>query len=163
VLSSRLAVQAGKDGKLRLLDLRRLNGRGGRGARTGGELQTVELADPLFSAPSVWHQRGQTWLFVSTFSSTHAFRLVGGRLAEAWRKQAGGTTPVVAGGLLYLYDPDAGGLNVYRPATGALVGRLPAGTGHWNSPIVTDGGIALPEGNANDHALTGVLDIYRLG
>jgi outer membrane protein assembly factor BamB len=162
VLSSRLAVQAGKDGKLRLLDLRRLNGRGSHGARTGGELQTVELADPLFSAPTVWHQRGQTWVFVSTFSGTHAFRLVRGRLAEAWRKQAGGTTPVVAGGLLYLYDPDASGLNVYRPTTGALVTRLPAGTGHWNSPIVTDGRVALPEGNANDHALTGVLDIYRL-
>jgi outer membrane protein assembly factor BamB len=163
LLSTRLAVQGGKDGKLRLLDLRRLNGRGGHGARTGGELQTVPLGDGLFSAPAVWHDRGQTWVFVSTFSGTHALRLVAGRLAEAWTRPVGGTSPVVAGGLLYVYNPDASGLYVYRPATGVRVALLPAGSGHWNSPIVTDGRIALPEGNANDHVLTGVLDIYRVG
>jgi hypothetical protein len=38
---------------------------------------------------------------------------------------------------------------------------LPAGRGHWNSPIVADARIALPEGNANDHALRGLLDIYH--
>ena len=37
---------------------------------------------------------------------------------------------------------------------------LSAGSGHWNSPIVADGRIALPEGDANDHATTGVLDIW---
>jgi hypothetical protein len=63
--------------------------------------------------------------------------------------------------LLYVYSP-SGGLNVYRPTTGALLARLPAGPGHWNSPIVTDGRIALPEGNANDHRTSGVLNIYRL-
>ena len=36
---------------------------------------------------------------------------------------------------------------------------LDAGPGHWNSPIVVDGRVALPEGNANDHRTTGVLDI----
>jgi hypothetical protein len=39
---------------------------------------------------------------------------------------------------------------------------LSAGPGHWNSPIVTDGVIALPEGDANDHSTSGVLDIWRL-
>ena len=34
--------------------------------------------------------------------------------------------------------------------------------GHWNSPIVVDGKITLPEGNANRHATTGVLDIWSL-
>jgi hypothetical protein len=42
------------------------------------------------------------------------------------------------------------------------VTQLRAGVGHWNSPIVTDGRIALPEGDANDHVLSGVLNIYRL-
>ena len=60
-----------------------------------------------------------------------------------------------------MYSP-SGGLNVYRPTTGALVTRLDAGSGHWNSPIVVDGRVALPEGNANDHATTGVLDLWRL-
>jgi hypothetical protein len=42
---------------------------------------------------------------------------------------------VVAGGLLYVYD-HGGRLNVYMPTTGRLVASLPAGSGHWNSPIV---------------------------
>jgi hypothetical protein len=162
IVSATLAVQGGKDAKLRLLDLRRLNGRGGRGARTGGERQTVDLGDGLFSAPAVWRAQGRTWLFVSTFSETRALQLRGGRLRLVWRNSSGGTSPIVAGGLLYVYDPNGGGLAVYRPTSGNLVTRLPAGDGHWNSPIVTDGRIALPEGDANDHALTGVLDIYRL-
>ena len=73
---------------------------------------------------------------------------------------AGGTSPVLAGGLLYVYGP-AGGLRVYVPRTGKLVTTLPAGGGHWNSPIVVDGRVALPEGNANDHATSGVLDVWR--
>jgi len=47
-------------------------------------------------------------------------------------------------------------------ATGRLVATLDAGHGHWNSPIVVDGRVALPEGDANDHAQSGVLDIWRL-
>jgi outer membrane protein assembly factor BamB len=162
LLGSRLAVQGGKDAKLRLLDLRHLNGQGGHEPRTGGELQTLSLGEGLFAAPAVWHDGARTWLFVSTFSETHAYRLSGGRLRLAWRSASGGTSPVVAGGLLYVYGPDGGGLRVYRPTTGALVARLPAGAGHWNSPIVTDGRVALAEGDANDHGTSGVLDIYRL-
>jgi len=162
LLGSRLAVQGGKDGLLRLLDLRRLNGSGGAGAVTGGELQTVQTPGGLFSAPAVWRNAGRTWLFVATFSGTSAFELVGRRLQIVWTKRTGGTSPVVAGGLLYIYDPAGAGVRVYRPKTGALVARLPAGPGHWNSPIVTDGRVALPEGNANDNRLSGVLNIYRL-
>ena len=43
-----------------------------------------------------------------------------------------------------------------------LVAMLSAGSGHWNSPIVIDGRVALPEGDANHHATSGVLDIWRL-
>ena len=74
---------------------------------------------------------------------------------------AAGTSPVVAGGLLYVYDP-GGELDVYAPTTGKRLASLPAGAGHWNSPIVTDGRIALPVGNANDHRTSGVLDLWRL-
>jgi hypothetical protein len=51
---------------------------------------------------------------------------------------------------------------VYRWDTGAQVAALACGSGHWNSPIVIDGKIALPEGNANAHAASGVLNIWRL-
>ncbi len=159
------AVQGGKDGKLRLLDLTRLNGRtSGPGPRTGGELQTVAApgASGLFSAPAVWRNRGRTRVFVATGSGTAGFSLRGGRLRIAWGNGTGGTSPIVAGGLLYVYDDSGGALNVYRPASGRLLVRLPSSPGHWNSPIVTDGRIALPEGDANQHRTSGVLDIYRL-
>ena len=62
--------------------------------------------------------------------------------------------------MIYAYDPYDGGLNVYTLA-GRLVRNLPAGVGHWSSPIIAGGVIALPEGSANDHVSHGVLDIYR--
>jgi outer membrane protein assembly factor BamB len=160
LLSSTLAVQSGKDGKLRLLRLRTL---GGGIGRVGGELQTISApgGDGVFSAPAVWRAKGMVRLFVSTFSGTWAYALTGGRLRIAWRRAEAGTSPVVAGGLLYVYNPD-GGLSVLRPRTGRLVARLPSGRGHWNSPIVTDGLIVLPEGDANDHRTSGVLNVFRL-
>jgi outer membrane protein assembly factor BamB len=160
LLSSTLAVQGGKDGKLRLLDLRRL---GGTLGRTGGELQTVSTpgGSGLFSAPAVGRSGGVVRVFVATDSGTWCYVLRRNRLSVAWRRPEAGTSPILAGGLLYVYDP-GGRLDVYRPATGAVVARLPAGPGHWNSPIVTDGRIALPEGDANDHRESGVLNIYRV-
>lgn len=51
-------------------------------------------------------------------------------------------------------------------ATAATSGRriatLACGPGHWNSPIVVDGRIILPEGDANSRATRGVLDIRTL-
>jgi hypothetical protein len=99
-------------------------------------------------------------MFAADNGGTAAYRFRGGRLSVVWRNRTGGTSPVVAGGLLFVYDPD-GGLNVYVPQSGKLVASLTCGVGHWNSPIIVDGRVALPEGNANDHATTGVLDIWR--
>jgi len=172
LLTDRLAVQGGKDGKLRLLDLRRLNGRTKAGPVTGGELQTLPTPGgscprkrgkptALFSAPAVWRQGGRTWLFVGTFSGTAAYVLEDSRLRRVWQRPAADTSPVVAGGLLYVYDP-GGALDVYAPTTGKRLATLRAGPGHWSSPIVTDGRSALPEGDANEHLSSGVLSIYRL-
>jgi hypothetical protein len=60
-----------------------------------------------------------------------------------------------------VYDP-GGSLRVYAPQTGQQLAALNSGSGHWNSPIVVDGRIALPEGNANQHNTSGVLNIWRL-
>jgi DNA-binding beta-propeller fold protein YncE len=159
ILPGRLALQSGKDGLMRVLDLRKLNGGGTAGAVTGGELQTLPTpgGGGLFSAPAV----SGRLVFVADFRATAAYRLVGRRLRLVWRHGTAGTSPVVAGGLLYVYDP-AGALRVYAPGSGRLLATLPAGLGHWNSPIVAGGRVILPEGNANDAARSGVLDIYRL-
>jgi hypothetical protein len=86
-------------------------------------------------------------------------------LQQAWRNTNGGTSPVAAGGLLYVYDP-AGGLRVYEPETGRQIANLECGRGHWNSPIVIDGRIALPEGGASRGApaagTQGVINIWRV-
>ena len=158
LLSPTRAVQGGKDAKLRLLALGQL---GGKLGRTGGELQTIATPGGLFSAPAVARSGSTVRVFVGTDSATTCYLFRKGRLRVAWRRSDAGTSPVLAGGLLYAYDPN-GRLDVYRPATGALITRLPAGSGHWNSPIVTDGRIALPDGDANDHRQSGVLNIYRL-
>jgi hypothetical protein len=153
-----VAVQGGKDGKLRLLDLSKLSI-----GRLGGELQTVPTpgSTDLFTAPAVWRSGSKTYVFVGDSDGLDAWRLSGRRLVRAWSAGVASTSPVEAGGLLYSYDPTGRGLHVYAPATGKLVATLPAGTGHWSTPIVAGGRIALPEGNANDHATTGVIDIYR--
>jgi outer membrane protein assembly factor BamB len=165
LLGGGLALQGGKDGVLRLLDLGRMNGRTAQaGPLTGGELQRVSApgGSGVFTAPAVWRGGGRTWVFVANDAGTTAYVLRSRRLRIAWRIRTGGTSPVVSGGLLYVYDADAGFLAVYQPTSGRLLARLPAGDGHWNSPIVTDGRIALPDGNANDHRETGTLNIYRL-
>jgi hypothetical protein len=160
-LSRGLVAQGGKDGKIRLLSLSRLRG---TSPHRGHELQVVPTpsGSDLFTAPAVWRHGGRTWLIAADGGGTQAWMLRRGRLHSAWRNGSAGTSPVVAGGLLWVYDPGGGGLRVYLPASGRLVATLAAGSGHWNSPIVTDGRVALPEGDANDHAESGVLDIWRL-
>lgn len=66
----------------------------------------------------------------------------------------------MAGGLLYVYDPSGGGIDVYAPGSPRPIAQLPGSAGHWNSPIVVDGHVLEPEGNANDHLLSGTLDIF---
>jgi hypothetical protein len=150
------ALQGGKDGKLRLLQLHRLPG---VNAKTGGELQTVSTpgGSGLFSQPAIWKGR---WAFVATDRGTAAWLLRGGRLRAVWSNGSGGTSPVVAGNLLYVAG--SGSVKVYVPTSGKLVATLPSGAVHWQSPIVAGGRVFMPEGNANDHATSGALDIYRL-
>ena len=165
LLPGDLAVQGGKSGVLSLLDLKKLNGTSGpAGPRTGGELQT--LAAPgktdVFSQPAVAKLGGRTYVFVTTGGGTGAYRLAGHRLYRVWQKSTPGTSPVIAGGLLYVYDETHGALIVRAPRTGRQLASLPAGQGHWNSPIVVGGRIILPTGSANDRPSSGVLEIFHL-
>jgi len=159
-LTPTLIAQGGKDSKIRLLSLKRMHGTAGH---KGHELQTVSTpsGSMLFTAPAVWRANGHVWLIAADGGATEAWQLRNGRLHSVWTTPTAGTSPVIAGGLLYVYDP-SGGLNVYKPASGKLLATLSAGGGHWNSPIATDGLVVLPEGDANDHATSGVLDIWRL-
>jgi hypothetical protein len=156
LLPNGYAVQGGKDGILRLLQLHRLPG---VNSKTGGELQTLPVPGPtdVFSEPAVWKGR---WVFVATGGGTEALLFKNGRLQPVWSNKTDGTSPVVAGSLLYIAGDKA--VRVYVPTSGHEVATLPTGSVHWQSPIVADGRMAMPEGDANSHLTTGVLDIYRL-
>jgi len=164
----RLAVQGGKDGQLHLLDLGRLDGTdAGPGPRLGGQLQDVGApgAGQVFTAPAVWSHSGHVYVLVADDSGTAAYLVSGGahpHLSVAWANGNPGTSPVLAGGLLYVYDERGGRLRVYYPGLGRQLASLPAAPGHWNSPIVVAGRVLLPTGDANDHATSGELIVYHL-
>jgi hypothetical protein len=155
-----VVAQGGKDGVLRVVAL----GSDAPGS-VGGEQQLLQTPGgaPLFTAIAVARTAGAERVFLADGAGTAAYRVrgTGGavRLVPEWANATAGTTPVVAGGLLYVYDP-GGALNVYDPRDGRRLGSLPAGTGHWSSPIVADGVVALPVGDANDHSTAGAIDLY---
>ncbi len=155
-------AQGGKDGTIRLLTRELIRG---KDPHRGGELQVVPTPSGgrLFTAPAVLHTSGKTWMFIADGAGTAAWTLTNGRLIDAWKNGNAGTSPVVAGGLLYVYDP-AGQLRVYEPETGRQVASLECGAGHWNSPIVADGRIVLPEGPPGRRGpmTPGVIDVWRL-
>ncbi len=163
----RLAVQGGKAGVMDLLNLDRLDGTaGGAGARLGGQVSetSTPAGDQVLTQPAVWTSGGHIYVFVADGSATAAYELVDAahpRLRQLWQHGSAGTSPVVAGGLLYVFDP-GGTVNVRRPLTGALVRALPAGGGHWNSPIVTGGRLIEPTGAYGSSATSSVIDIWHV-
>jgi hypothetical protein len=169
VRGHRLAVQGGKDGLLRLLNLNRLNGTsGGAGGRLGGELQDVSSpgGGEVFTAPAVWSHAGRVYVFVADDAGTAAYELRGGGrpgLQQVWENGNAGTSPLIAGNLLYVYDEQRGQLDIYGPARGGLLRSLPAAPGHWSSPIVIGGRIILPTGGSTaNNATHSRIFIYYL-
>jgi outer membrane protein assembly factor BamB len=160
---ARYLLQGGKDSQLRLIAVPGgLHGvRGSAGRRLGGETQIVAAPGHqlVFTAPAVLHRNGRTLVFVATNGGTAGYELRGGRLHVLWENGTAGTSPIVAGDVLWIYDP-RGALNAYQPASGHLIRTLPVPSGHWNSPIVSGGRVYLPTGNANAHATSGSLTIF---
>jgi PQQ-like domain len=167
LLGHNRVVLGGKDGILRVLDLSRLDGHSPSShspykERTGGAVQQLPLpgGGQLFTAPAVWQDGRRTTVFIGDEHATAAYVLSKGKLRLAWENATAGTSPVMAGGLLYVYEPDGGGIEVYRPGSPHPIAQLPGSPGHWNSPIVVDGHVIEPEGDANEHALSGTLEIF---
>lgn len=166
-LVRRLAVQGGKDAKLRLLNLDDLSGQGGPG-HTGGEIGAVinvPQGGGVLTQPAVWVNPvdGSTWVFVANNSGIAGLQLsVDGsgtpHLLTVWQNTSGGTSPIVANGVLYY----AGGntIQALNPLTGKqLWNDTQIGGIHWESPIVANGILYITDGSSRltAYSINGVL------
>src|SRR5579871_137248 len=152
-----LAVQAGKEGLLRVINRQNLSGQGGP-AHVGGELQTVELPDlcPTLAQPVAWQDsNGTVWLFVATLCHMDAFRVVTSAqgvtsLQKAWYLGIEATSPIMAGGVLFVANSNA--VLALDPQTGKQLwssaqesaGGTIAGI-HWETPIVVGSTLYCPD------------------
>jgi len=150
-----LAVQGGKDAKLRLLNLDNLssNSGGATVGQVGGELSTVSLPQggQILTAPAVWVNPtdNTTWVFVANDAGVSGLVLDLSQamptLKRKWKIVDGGTSPIVANGVLYFAGN--GVLHALNPLDGTQAWHAPIGNIHWESPIVVNGMVYLTDEN----------------
>jgi len=176
-------------GPIRLLDLDNLSGTGSVGA-LGGELfeMNVPQGDEILTQPTVWVNPADqsTWIFIADDSGLSALTLVpdGGSgkpsLTTKWMKGTGGTSPVVANGMLFYATNGAGrggannvlaldpttGYVLWTGALAPLTGTTAVGGIHWESVIVAHGAVyaTSEHGNTNGGSGNGkgYLSIFTL-
>jgi len=151
-----LAVQSGKDAKLRLLNLADLSGSGGPG-HIGGELQKIGVPQggEVLTQPAVWVNPvdGGVWVIVANGSGISGLEVsVDGSgnpsLSVKWNHGTGGTSPVIANGMVFYVG--GGGIKALDPTTGnALFTDTSPGSIHWESPIVVDGRLYVADESAH--------------
>ncbi|MFC9790231.1 PQQ-binding-like beta-propeller repeat protein [Rhodococcus sp. NPDC127528] len=155
-----LAVQAGKDGMLRLLDLADLGGhRRVNPDGTGGEVQIVPVPETgeVLAQPATWRDpEGRSWVFVANGRGLSGLEVVTvdgtPALTSRWTTDGGGTSPIVVDGVVY-YLTDAGAVGL-DPATGKRIWADNAGdiALHWQSLVAADGYLYYPDGTGQLHA-----------
>jgi outer membrane protein assembly factor BamB len=177
-----LAVQAGKDELLRLLNLDNLSGQGKPG-QVGGEVMALTLPQggSVPTQPATWSDpTGASWVFVVDSFGACAVRVAvdgsGNPSLPAppanggWTSTLGGTSPVIVGGILYYsgtaasrngmntvyaLDPSTGNVLWSAPLTSHIAGVPTVGGIHWESPIVVGGRLYVPSENGDSTGGTG--------
>lgn len=163
-----IAVQAGKDGCVRLLNLADLSGSGAP-AHTGGELDAKNLpggsncatgfdGPEIKPQPAVWVNPADSssWIYVTSYNNgSAAYKIVldgSGKpsLAIQWPASGtapSGTSPVVANGTLYymsgnhLVALDA--VTGASRSSGSAWATTSFSSQHWQSPILVNGRLYL--------------------
>lgn len=152
-----LAVQGGKDMKLRLVNLSGLSGRHGPGHVGGqiGKIIDVPQGGMVFTQPAVWVNPADhaTWVFVATFNGLSGLKLEISKngmpsLKAMWHNGDEGSSPIVANNVLYCAgDHD---MRAIDPTTGKTlwhstgIGRI-----HWESPILVNGVLYITDQSGN--------------
>ena len=173
-----LAVQSGKDGCVRLIDLDKMGGVVGPG-HVGMELNaasscsTDAVGNEVRTQPAVWTNPADktTWFYITTDGGMFGFHLTfdgSGNpsltqpLTTALSTLPGGTSPVIANGeLYYVTNNSPYVLYAVSASTGAVIWQSTASINniHWQSPIVVNGRLFLVDGNATlwVHILDGIF------
>jgi len=168
-----MAVQAGKDGCIRLINLADMSGHMAP-AFTGGEIDAVDLpggsncatgddGPEIKPQPAVWVNPadGSSWIYVMSYANgSAAYKIIldgSGKpsLSQQWTA-GNGTSPVVANGTIYYMSGSK--LRALDTVTG--VSKLSSGpwtttsygSQHWQSPILVNGRVYLFD-NANPSQL----------
>ena len=160
-----IALQGGKDGVLRIINLDNLSGQGGPG-NVGGELYSVSLptgnnsSSTIANGMPVWINPADqsTWVFVASYSGDLiAYKLIvagngSPSLVQEWLQ----AQPVgVPGGSLLvandvLYSAINSSIRALNPTTGAtLWSASNIGSIHWQSPVVANGVLYIAD-NSNE-------------
>ena len=157
-----LALLAGKDGMLRLLNLSNLSGQGWPG-NIGGEvqMQSIPFGGTIIPQPSVWRNPsdGSTWAFVSNGNGIWGYRLdvdsSGNPTLDLQWSRFGypGSSSIIAGNILYYAG--AFRLDAVDPETGTAIWTDPQiGIIHWESPIVINGTLYITDNAGHLSAYT---------
>jgi outer membrane protein assembly factor BamB len=143
-----MAVQGGKDSKLRLFDRTHLDG-------IGATMQTLDLGSELFSAPAVWTEHdGTTLVILGLADGVRAYKLTTqnrkSRLDSAWHSALTlgreGSSAVVADGVVFVAT--SGELVALDAETGERLGGSNAlGPIHWQSPSIASGTVYCSDSN----------------
>jgi hypothetical protein len=150
-----LAVQGGKDGILRLLNLDQLSGQSGTG-HTGGEVFTmsVPMGGAILSQPAVWQNPADhiIWVFVANNNGSTGLQLTvnasGDPSLTAKWTSSGGTSPLIVNGIVFIAR--AGVISALRATDGSLLwsdSRI--SSIHWESLIVANGVLYITDQGGN--------------
>jgi len=142
-----VAVQAGKDGELRLLNLDNLSGQGTVG-KTGGELSgdtNVPQGGEVLTQPATWTDpnTGTVWVFVANDSGISGLKVVSNSsgvpvFGAHWTVNTSCTSPIIANNILYCATGQL--IQALNPTTGSQLWKnTTIGGIHWQSPIVANG------------------------
>jgi hypothetical protein len=152
-----VAVQSGKDGQLRFINLDNMSGLSGTG-HTGGEIGAivpVPQGGPVLTQPAVWTNpaNGTPWVFVADGSGVSGLPVVvdpsgNDTFGTGWQVGSGATSPVVVNGMVFVAG--SGLIRALNPLNGSVLwSSTGIGPIHWESPIVDNGVLYITDNNGH--------------